>query len=329
MMAYHDIKHVHLELSTYCNAACPGCSRNIQGASGRTDYPLHSLTLSEIKRIFYREFLLQLDEIFINGNLGDFVANKDNLEIVRYFKNVNPDLRIDISTNASVRSKIWKELGMVGVTVLFCIDGLADTHSLYRQQTDWDLILKNAADFISVGKGNAVWKMIKFAHNLHQIDECRALSEKMGFSNFLLVDNGRDTYQAFDRSGRHTHNIGDVKNIQSFDDIKKRMLQNVFEPKTITPYYIDCLSVRKKSIYIAGNGQVFPCCFTGFFPSQMSHPLNNGVSALITTENNALNVGVENAIEWFNNFIPHWENKSLYACNKTCGISPERPFPRQ
>jgi MoaA/NifB/PqqE/SkfB family radical SAM enzyme len=329
MMTYHDIKHVHLELSTYCNAACPGCGRNINGASGRTDYPLHSLTISEIKKIFHREFLLQLGEIFINGNLGDFVANKDNLEIVRYFKSVNPDITIGISTNASVKSKIWKDLAMDGVTVMFCIDGLADTHSLYRQQTDWDLILKNAADFISVGKGKAVWKMIKFAHNLHQIDECRDLSKKIGFSNFLLVDGGRDTFQVFNRSGIHTHNIGNVEKILSFEDIKKNILKKVFQPTAITPSCIDCLSVRKKSIYIAGNGQVFPCCFTGFFPGQMSHPFNADVSALITTENNALVVGIENSIEWFNNFIPHWENKSLYVCNKMCGISPENPFPRQ
>ena len=63
------------------------------------------------------------------------------------------------------------------------IDGLEDTHSYYRQGTNWKKIINNAKSFISSG-GRAVWQFIPFAHNEHQIKSCIRLSQQLGFKEF-------------------------------------------------------------------------------------------------------------------------------------------------
>ena len=210
MFAYDEILNVHLEISSRCNAACPDCPRNMRGADAEDlgDFVVHDMTLDEVKSIFTVDFLKQLQLININGNFGDFVTCRDALKIVQYFVESNKNIRIDISTNASGQPKIWPVLGAIeNVQVHFRIDGLADTHSLYRQYTDFDLIMDNAQKFITAG-GDAVWTMIKFDHNQHQIAECEALSKQLGFSRFELIDAGRNNTVVFDRDGNYLRSIG-------------------------------------------------------------------------------------------------------------------------
>jgi sulfatase maturation enzyme AslB (radical SAM superfamily) len=156
------------------------------------------MKLAQAQKIFSESFLQQLDNILINGNYGDFVTARDGVAIVEYFKTANPKLNITISTNASAMPHIWQRLGELSVTVKFRLDGLADTHKLYRQNTNWDAIIANAGNFIKAG-GTAIWTMIRFDHNKHQIDQCRQLSKQLGFSDFELIDQGRDTMPVFDK----------------------------------------------------------------------------------------------------------------------------------
>ncbi len=207
MYNYQTIKHVHLEISTKCNAACPLCPRNFFGVDIIDDYPLIDMSLEQAKQIFTKDFLNQLRRIDINGNLGDFVTAKDGVEIVKYFRESNPNLHIEISTNASAKPNIWEELAKNKVFVEFCLDGLADTHSLYRQNTNWNLIVDNAKKFINAG-GIATWKMVLFEHNKHQVEECEVLSKKLGFKTFDLVDHGRNFGPVFNKHKELTHTLG-------------------------------------------------------------------------------------------------------------------------
>ena len=184
MYKINDIKHVHLEISSKCNAACPLCPRNFYGYEYNDGYTEHNMTLIEAQKIFYSEFVSHLNKLYINGNFGDAVMNPDTVEIVRYFRSCNKNLDITISTNAGARDKIfWQQLAELNVTVIFCIDGLEDTHSLYRQNTLYSTVIKNASIFIDAG-GIAVWKMINFQHNQHQQAEAKLCSQRLGFSKF-------------------------------------------------------------------------------------------------------------------------------------------------
>jgi sulfatase maturation enzyme AslB (radical SAM superfamily) len=239
-----------------------------------------------------------------------------------------------ISTNASARPTIWEPLGKLGVTILFTIDGLEDTHKLYRQYTNWAMIINNAKTFIDAG-GQAQWKMIKFDHNKHQIDECRALAAELGFTSFDLIDQSRSSGPVFDREGNLTHILGaetpkeptvwsELK--ASKDWFKDHVQSNIltFYHEKPVPTSIACKAEANKEIYITATGEVYPCCWTGFYPGQMFHPGNEQINE-IRKENNALEYGIEHSIAWFVEFDRSWkqtnyESGSLHTCNNTCGV---------
>ena len=321
MYSYSDIKHVHLEISTRCNAACPGCPRNLYGVDAIDNYPIHDMSLAEAKNIFSPEFLKQLDGILINGNLGDFVTARDGLEIVEYFLEQNPKLNISISTNASAKPNIWSRLGQLGITVLFCLEGLEDTHHLYRQQTDWNMIIDNAKNFIAAG-GTAIWKMILFDHNQHQVEACRQLSQQLGFANFRLEDHGRNQFPVFTAHKEFSHDIGSHDQSRNWHDKFLNWQQTVENDKVdpvLESKQINCRVKKTKSIYVTATGEVYPCCWLGFYPRQMSHQGNPGIKKLLPNNNNAHTVGIAQAISWFDQIEQSWTGQQLYKCNTTCG----------
>ena len=66
--------------------------------------------------------------------------------------------------------------------VRFSVDGLRDTNHLYRRNTDFDVIMRNAQTFIDGGR--ATWVFIAFQHNEHQIGEAKRTFDKNGISKF-------------------------------------------------------------------------------------------------------------------------------------------------
>lgn len=316
-----DIREVHLEISTRCNAACPGCPRNFCGVDIIEGYPIHDMSLSEAQTVFSPEFLQQLTTLIINGNLGDFVTAKDGLEIVRYFRNQNPNLTIKISTNASGKSTVWAELAKLNVQVLFCIDGLESTHEKYRRQTNWNTILNNAKSFISNG-GDATWKMILFDHNRGEVEQCRALSQDLGFNHFQLIDQQRDAFPVFDQKKNFLYNIGQHTQpndfAESFKLYQDSTTNNYLEP--IDVQSVDCKVKKSKSIYVAATGEIYPCCWLGFYPRTMWSPGHTQIASLLPENNNANQVGLELAMNWFNQVETSLRLQPLHQCKATCGI---------
>jgi len=108
-----DIREVHLEISSECNAACPKCPRNLCGYPHNDGYVEHSMTLAEAQHIFPVEFLNHLNKITINGNFGDIVMNPDAVEIVEYFKqHMHSNAIVAVSTNGGAKDRMfWRRLG--------------------------------------------------------------------------------------------------------------------------------------------------------------------------------------------------------------------------
>jgi hypothetical protein len=333
MIDFEDIRDVHLEISSLCNASCPWCPRTFWGYPYNGGYPETNLSLKQAQKILQPKLLTQLDSIRISGNFGDIVMNPEGPDIVDYFFSVNPKLNISISTNGGARdTKFWTQLAQTSATVLFCLDGLEDTHHLYRQNTVWSTVIRNAQTFISAG-GHAVWKMIDFDHNRHQIDDCRGLSQKLGFAKFELVDDGRNTAPVFNNRGELTHVLGNYIGEKNFKDLmhKKTTDQILLEdilPGRIPVASIGCQTKKLKSIYIAANGDISPCCWTGLYPKTYGHgqyhQAANAQLIPLISKNSALEYPLEECIEWFKSVENAWkidsyEQGRLVICDDVCG----------
>jgi len=331
MLKLADIRQVQIELTTRCNARCPMCMRNYRGMDFNSGYPDTELTLKNIQHILTPVFLKQLEKgITFNGNLGDFGVARDALEIANYIG--SHGTRININTNGSMRSPAWwAELARPGVTVGFALDGLADTHHLYRQDTNWHSVIKNATAFIEAG-GDAVWRFIPFDHNRHQEEACRQLAQELGFARFENIDEGRNRGPVFTRSGNFSHHLGQPYTPKETCPDIKPMLENHltwFDPATVKidkdsqPLNLVCQHKRLEEIYLAADGTVWPCCFLGFYPATMNHPGNSQLRPLVT-QNNALEYDLDHCMAWFDRIEETWSKNSiaegrLYGCVNSCG----------
>ena len=323
MYSISDITKLHLEISSLCNAACPGCPRNFHGYPYNNGYVERNLTLDDIKKIFPQEFIQQLSEMLINGNYGDIVMNPESLEILEYFRRLNYKLHIPISTNGAARDKqFWQRLAELDTKIYFCLDGLEDTHSLYRINTMFTTVIKNSQTYIAAG-GHAVWKMIPFDHNRHQIDQARLMSQELGFKDFIVTDYGRNNTPAFNKNGDLTHvigNPGQTNFLQMFSNFKNNSDNTQWISSRPIRDPIKCEAKNEKSIYVSSTGDVYPCCYLG----DTVDSLKNLQIKNLTNENNALEYSLEHCIKWFNAVETSWEKHNweqgrLITCNNTCG----------
>ena len=329
MLKLADVRQIQIELTTRCNARCPMCMRNYRGVDYNAGYPVCELSLTDIKKILTPDILTNIQSINFNGNLGDFASAKDGVEIVAYL--IGHGVQIHINTNGSARnSDWWAKLALPGVRIGFALDGLADTHHLYRQDTDWHKIIANAKAFISAG-GHAIWRFIPFDHNRHQQDECKKLSREMGFARFENIYDGRDRGPVFDRGGEFSHHIGSAYGpADQIPEVRPMLESHVtwYDSKTFCSekdsklLNLRCVHKINKEIYIAADGSVYPCCYLGFYPATMSHPGNRELAPMVQ-QNNALEYPLEHCLEWFESVEQSWSRDSIrqgrtYQCITTC-----------
>lgn len=317
MYKFENIKSVHLELTNKCQARCPMCPRRIHGGIINPLFTLSEITLDQFKEWFPVYFIKQLNTLYMCGNLGDPIIGQDCLLIFEYLRSINPTINLSLHTNGSARNNLfWKGLARTGVRVVFAIDGLEDTHKIYRIGTDYNTIIENANTFIQAG-GNAEWHMLAFEHNEHQIDDCKNLSISLKFKKFAIKHTSRfieDKFHVLDESGK-TINI-----LKPTSHSKQTMMKiKVFSNLPTTQ--IVCKVAKLSEIYVSAEGVVTPCCWMDLawgiphWPKRIEHMDRVGEYL------NLNKVTLQDIFDskYFDKIESTWTDNPLMQCSEQCG----------
>jgi MoaA/NifB/PqqE/SkfB family radical SAM enzyme len=348
MYQFHEITTLHLEVTSQCNASCPMCLRNVSGGKVNPHLPITELRFDSIRNFFPEDFIRSLKRMYMCGNYGDPLVAKDTLEIFRYFRAVNPEIHLAMFTNGSARGpEWWRELASVIDLCHFGVDGLEDTNHLYRRKTNFKKIMENAKAYIDQG-GNACWDFIVFAHNEHQLEAARALSEEMGFKKITFKKTGRffsyskaqvkEAQEVLNADGSLDYEIFPPQNPKYYNDALKSDARIIEKYGSFDCYFdqaeIHCKVAEEKSLYVTAEGLVFPCCWVGlrlypWYSKEKADPvwklidqLEGGLEALSLAHHPMKDI-VEGP--FFQKVLPEsWEKSSLSegklkVCAKTCG----------
>ena len=132
----NEVERIQIELTNYCNAACPECEREqilrpseyyIGGGKFATkdewiadqkeiqmfkEINDRYLTLEQIKKRFKPGDWSDLRAIHFCGNIDEPTINPEFMDITNHFLTLNNDTCVFLSTNGGTRNtKFWKELG--------------------------------------------------------------------------------------------------------------------------------------------------------------------------------------------------------------------------
>ena len=275
---------LHVENTSICNAACPMCERNVLG-EGTTVAP-KSLSMAQFSEINPSEYT----KIYFCGNLGDPCGDNGLLDKISYIKSINPDCTVGINTNGSIQNPVWwtKCAALLSGRldyVVFSIDGLEDTNHLHRYNVVWHKVINNARAFISAG-GSAHWDMLAFAHNTHQIEQCKELARELGFNWFRVKETDRwDTFQ--------------------FDNIKPASEYNYIDYNTVST--VQCERNIENSSYMDHKGNKFPCCYLADAYYSRFDIFNSDVKEVSITD---LMTTYQERLD---------NNDPFYMCKRACG----------
>ena len=342
MFNFKDLSNLHLEITSNCQASCPMCVRNIHGGVVNPNLQITSWSLEDFKQILSSEVLNQIDGFYFCGNFGDPLLNPYLIDMIEYASIQNPNLYIRVHTNGSLRNKKWwKDLAAVMPKyslVIFALDGLEDTHHIYRIGTDFLKIIENAKTYIDQGK-DAEWAYIKFKHNEHQVSAARRLARELGFKNFSVKNSSRwvgtSKFQVYDKQGNVLYYLEPAEST-NLQFLKPEMLKHYKE--IVASSSIECQSIEKKEIFIDAAKNVYPCCFIGqlasdyqinHIPNEIRLEINNQYLELVQKLGgldslNAVKYSIKEILmsePYQTVYKEYWDKKGLITCARQCGKS--------
>ena len=190
--------NIWLDLSTYCNAACPQCHRTDVRTANKIDWlPLIQWSYDEFKKAFPPSSMRKINQFQICGTWGDPMMNNDIYEIAEYIVNES-DCKMIFNTNGSMRNSIWwwqfGHLVKDRASVYFCVDGIdQEMHERYRQKTNLDIVLENMEAYSEFSKARAL--TIVFEHNENYLKQIYELSMQHGATDHIFIPTDRVHHQ--------------------------------------------------------------------------------------------------------------------------------------
>lgn len=311
------ISILHLEPTSDCNAKCPFCERTRILDRNPKQFVYDEWDPFDLYNVLNQDFFKSLKTVLINGNLGDIVMHSNPKQLIQTL--LYKDLFVKINTNGGGLSiNFWKWLGnQKNVVVEFGIDGLEDTHHLYRVNTSFSRVMKNAKAYIDAG-GIAIWAMTIFDYNEHQIDECKKLANTKGFHTFTTRHNTRkDKVNKPSPVKFHKSNTleKEKKNIEIV--FKKTIIQRLQDEGN----FINCKAINRSKIYFGANKIATPCCWVPLTPKIEEYKLHNFLELSTNLDElNVLKTPIDKIVKNFEKFSKSWDTLNPYPrCNFECG----------
>ena len=269
-------------------------------------------------------------------------------------------MTLEVYTNGALRSaRWWAELArrFKSLKVVFAIDGLEDTHAIYRRGTSFAKAAENARAFIAAG-GRAQWDFLVFRHNERQVEEARRRARDWGFAAFVPKYSGRfyrgyyendpnfkddermDRFPIHDKNRQVVGYLQPPSNAEYVNPVFEQMAAHGRRDGSLVPHWdateICCSVIENRSLFVAADGAVLPCCWT--YGASLNRtvygvpdPLDNQMEELLRRCGGRAAVdGRRHSIreicksELFREIALSWERESLAAgklkvCARMCG----------
>ena len=225
---------LHLEPTNSCTLKCSMCPRTLYETRGGFHFQpdwFSNLSIDLFERIT------------LCGTFGEPTNYKYLFELIDFINNSDKKPWITICSNGSSYSKEWwnniaKTLPKDNHSIVFSLDGIGKSHERYRVNSKFDTVIRNAVSFIKSG-GNAIWYMILFKHNEHEVELARKLSRDLGFISFVV---------------RPSHSYND-----KFERPEKNIIKTRYELFPSNKGY-SC-RIHNGEIFINCYGNAIPCCY--------------------------------------------------------------------
>jgi MoaA/NifB/PqqE/SkfB family radical SAM enzyme len=349
-MNIDNITKIELEITSNCNAACPGCART----QNPDILEIDSFGLDDLQRIFPTKRHIKDKRFKFCGVLGDPAFNVECVDMVDYIT-ANGGY-CQLSTNGGIQTtEWWQRLGAISkdtkkVDVVFCVDGHEETNHIYRVNTVFSVIERNMQSYADAG-GHGTWMFIVFDHNEYELTKAEEHANKLGFKfatrtgmrnsihDWVAVVRKKDGVSkrvvkeqvVITTTGEKEHSKKEqVKELQQFIDTYSKpsedslVLENADQKKKEILNSVVCKLVHEGEIFIAANQTMWPCCFLWDSAFKNKENILEKLSEYGNTWNSLKDKSVDDVLqhEWFDRIIAEsWDpehNKHLARCIKTC-----------
>lgn len=274
-----------MELTTFCNAKCPQCSRTDRwnNLEKKSWLPTENVSVEQFSKWLPPEDLNNIKNVHFSGTYGDPGMCKDLFEITEYVLN-SSTCNVSINTNASMRDEMfWWKLGGIGgqrLHVIMDVDGInQEMHSFYRQNTNLKKVLYNLEAIADTDCKLTVLTVL-FKHNEDYLEEIRDMCRKLGVTRFDEVEGNNfgsnPIYEFVDTKGvkqelkqitredreqglvRLDRRVRDHRHSENKSN-KKEEYDNINNWKNYDE--IHCLALAQNNLKVSVSGTITPCCY--------------------------------------------------------------------
>jgi len=337
-MNIDNIKKIELEITSNCNAACPGCART----QNPDILEIHSITLDDIKRIFPTSRHIKDKQFKFCGVLGDPAFNSECVDMVEYLTSFGGYCQL--STNGGIQTvDWWRRLGALSnrtrkIDVVFCVDGYRETNHVYRVNTVFDVIERNMEAYARAG-GTGTWMFIVFDHNEYELPLAEEHAKSLGFKfatrtgmrnsmhDWVAVVRKKDGVKkrvvkeevVITTTGEKEHSKKqEIVELQKFiENPKQEQTQEILNS-------IVCKLVHEGEIFIAADQTMWPCCFLWDSYFKNKENIREKLAEYGQDWNRLTNKNINDVLKnkWFDEVLSlSWDpahNKHLDRCIRTC-----------